>query len=192
MMRRLLCFQTLGILIAGCGVGAASAQQAAAPATPPPSISQSLGVIVFPSKNQSATTQSGDESFCFNWAKSNTGIDPMNIHPPAAPAPTQSTQQAVNSAGQGARVKGAAGGAAAGAAIGAIAGDAGQGAAIGATAGALKGGAERRAAKKQAAAQQEQAQANAASQSQAQVAEIKATYNKAYSACMEGKGYSVK
>jgi len=176
MMRRLLCFQTLGILIAGCGVGAASAQQAAAPATPPPSISQSLGVIVFPSKNQSATTQSGDESFCFNWAKSNTGIDPMNIHPPAAPAPTQSTQQAVNSAGQGARVKGAAGGAAAGAAIGAIAGDAGQGAA----------------AKKQAAAQQEQAQANAASQSQAQVAEIKATYNKAYSACMEGKGYSVK
>src|SRR6185369_10553357 len=63
------------------------AQQAAKPAAAPPpaaaSLSQSLGVVVFPAKNQSAATQSSDEGYCYGWAKTNTGIDPM------APPPTQ-------------------------------------------------------------------------------------------------------
>jgi hypothetical protein len=40
--------------------------------------------------------------------------------------------------------------------------------------------------------QQQQAQASEAQQAQASVAEQKATYNKAFSACMEAKGYTVK
>ena len=79
---------------------------------------------------------------------------------------------------QGNRLRGTAGGAArgaaGGAAIGAIAGDAGKGAAIGAVAGGVGG---RRNAKRQEAA----AQQNAAS-----------SYDRAFGACMEGRGYSVK
>ena len=37
-----------------------------------------------------------------------------------------------------------------------------------------------------------QAQANAAAQAQAAAAQQKATYNKAFTACMEGKGYTAK
>ena len=70
-------------------------------------------------------------------------------------------------------------------AIGAIAGDAGKGAAIGAVAGGLAG---RRAGK--------QAQAQANQQSQADVVntqnEIKNTFIKGFSACLEGKGYTIK
>ena len=47
-------------------------------------------------------------------------------------------------------------------------------------------------AKQQAAAEGQQAQANAAAQSQAISAQQKATFNKGFSACMEGKGYTSK
>jgi len=71
-------------------------------------------------------------------------------------------------------VRGAAGGAATGAAVGAIAGDAGKGAAIGATVGAVGG---RRRSKNQ----QQAAQAGAAND-----------WSRAFAACMESRGYSVK
>ena len=170
----------------------APAPAAAAPATPaatPASLSSSLGVYVFPAKNQDATQQSGDEAACFGWAKSQTGIDPMNITAPQASQPSQ--EQAANTGG-GERVRGAARGAAAGAAIGAIAGNAGTGAAAGAAAGTMAGGARKRRGEQEAAAQQQQQQAADAQQQQAAIAQQKATYNKAYSACMEGKGYTVK
>jgi|HubBroStandDraft_2_1064218.scaffolds.fasta_scaffold195382_2 YMGG-like Gly-zipper len=183
--------------------GVASAQQAASatPAAPqksaaptaaaaaaPASLSSSLGVVVFPAKNQTPTQQTSDEGYCFSWAKTNTGIDPMA---PAQAVAPQATQDPAT-AGQGARVQGAARGAAAGAAIGAIAGDAGQGAAIGATTGALAGGAAKRRAAAQAAQQKQQAEADAAKQAQANADQQKATFNKGFSACMEGKGYTTK
>ncbi len=85
----------------------------------------------------------------------------------------------------GVLLKAAAKGAAAGAAIGAIAGDAGKGAAIGATAGAMKG----RQAGKQGQAQQNQAaQADVAAKEK----EMKDSFTKAFSVCIEGKGYTVK
>lgn len=171
----------------------APAPAAAAPAAPAPaaspSLSSSLGLFVFPAKNQDATQQSGDEAACFGWAKSQTGIDPMNITAPQASQPSQ--EQAANTGG-GERVRGAARGAAAGAAIGAIAGNAGTGAAAGAAAGTMAGGARKRRGEQEAAAQQQQQQAAADQQQQAAIAQQKATYNKAYSACMEGKGYTVK
>lgn len=141
------------------------------------SISQSLGLYVFPANNQSGATQEADEMACFKWAKEQSGYDPMN--------PTQVTAAEVDTSNDGSAVKGAAVGAAGGAAIGAIAGDAGKGAAIGATVGGARG----IRAKKGGDAQQQQANDQAAANVSADLA---ADYNKAFAVCMEGKGYSVK
>jgi len=159
--------------------------QAAAPAPAPAtsSLSSSLGLYVFPAKNQTAQQQANDETSCFGWAKTQTGIDPMAIKPQAPDQ--QQAAAAADTATQGARVKGAAGGAAAGAVIGAVAGDTGKGAAIGAAAGTMAGGSARRQARRQA-------QEGASQQAQVSVEQQKATYNKAFSACMEGKGYTIK
>src|SRR5262249_44711483 len=171
----------------------AAAPPAAAPPAPAPagqsSLPSSLGVFVFPAKNQTATQQSGDEGACFDWAKSQTGIDPMNIKPPEV---AQQPQQDPSNAGNRSRASGAARGAARAPIVGALTGDAGGGAAHGAAVGTMAGGSAKRNAKKQAAAQQQQQQAAAEQQAQAAIAQQKATYNKAFSACMEGKGYTVK
>ena len=141
------------------------------------SISQSLGVYVFPANNQSGATQEADEMACFKWAKEQTGYDPMN--------PTQVTAAQVDTSNDGSAVKGAAVGAAGGAAIGAIAGDAGTGAAVGAVVGGVRG---RRAKKANEQAQQQANEQGAAAYS----AELANDYNKAFTVCMEGKGYTVK
>ncbi|MDZ7613412.1 MAG: glycine zipper domain-containing protein [Flavobacteriaceae bacterium] len=141
------------------------------------SISKSLGLYAFPAKNQDANTQGVDETACFNWAKEQTGYDPMN--------PTKVAAAPVDTAPDGTAVKGAAKGAAVGTAIGAIAGGTGQGAAIGAVAGAAGG----RKAKKEGDAKQQQQNTAAASQQQTQLLE---QYKNAYTACMEGKGYTIK
>jgi len=140
-------------------------------------IAQSLGLFVSPSKDQNAEQQAKDESECFTWAKNQTGVDPLN--PPKVEA------KQVETGPDGSAVRGAAGGAAAGAAVGAIAGDAGEGAAIGAVVGGLKG---RRAAKVQQQKQQAANNQNAAASEQAMMD----NYKKAFTACLEGKGYTVK
>ena len=81
-------------------------------------------------------------------------------------------------------VRGAAVGAVAGLAIGSLAGEAGTGAAIGATAGGLLGGLRRRS---QYAQEQQWADQQAAD-----YANHRANYNRAFSACMQGRGYTVK
>lgn len=141
------------------------------------SISKSLGLHVFPSNNQDQATQEADEAECYKWAINQTGYDPIN--------PTVVQSEQVDTSADGTAVRGSARGAAGGAAVGAIAGDAGKGAAIGATVGAARG----IGAKKGGDAQKQQANDQAAAQASADLA---ADYNKAYSACMEGKGYSVK
>jgi membrane protease subunit (stomatin/prohibitin family) len=144
-------------------------------------------VVVFPSKNQTPAQQSSDEGYCYGWAKTQSGIDPMAIKPETAQAaPTQDP----STAGSGSRARGAARGAVAGTAIGAIAGDTGKGAAIGAATGVMAGGASKRQAQKDAANQQQQAQAAAGQQAQASIDQQKATYNKTFATCMQGKGYS--
>ena len=72
-----------------------------------------------------------------------------------------------------------------GAAIGAIAGDAGKGAAIGAVAGGLRGGMEQR---KERKAEEQQAQTQATAQQQQAIS----TFDRAYAACLEGRGYTVR
>ncbi len=140
-------------------------------------ISKSLGLYVFPSNDQDKATQNADETACFKWAKEQSGYDPMN--------PTKVVAAEADTSLDGSAVRGAARGAAAGAAIGAIAGDTGEGAAIGAVVGGLRG----RRARKVGDQQQQQANNQAAT---AKTSELEANYNKAFSACMEGKGYTVK
>ncbi|MGI9530430.1 glycine zipper family protein [Lutimonas sp.] len=141
------------------------------------SIGSSLGLYVFPAENQNAATQEADEMSCFNWAKGQTGYDPIN--------PTQVVGAEVDRSVDGSAVGGAAVGAAGGAAIGAIAGDAGKGAAIGAVVGGVRG----RRSKVVGDERQQQANDQAAS---AKEQELANDYNKAFTACMEGKGYTVK
>lgn len=138
------------------------------------SVSLAQKPSIYPAKGQSAQQKQKDDKECLAWAKQDTGIDPAVASAP----PPQQTGPAV---GGGERARGAARGAVGGAVIGGIAGDAGTGAGVGAAAGVMVGGAK---ARQKQAAQNEQAK-----QQQQQTL---ATYYKAYGACMEGRGYSVK
>jgi len=124
---------------------------------------QGSKTFIYPQKGQSASQQSKDESECRAWAQQQSGVDPNAPPPPNGP-------------GTHARgtTRGAAGGAATGAAVGAIAGNAGKGAAAGAVVGGVAG---RRQSKRAAQAKQ---------------ADTANTFQRAFAACMEGRGYTVK
>ena len=190
MKKMLVALVFLAVASASFGQEPAPASQAAppptaaAPATPPPPKPASLNLFVYPGSGQDAAKQGQDENECYLWARGQTGIDPT--------APTQAAEV---EAPKGGAVKGAARGAAKGAVVGEVADnrtigdeghlDAGEGAAAGAAVGAAKG---RRAQKK--AAKQAEAQAQQAAQTQD--AQKKDTFKKAWGACLEGRGYSVK
>jgi hypothetical protein len=131
--------------------------------------------IVYPARGQGSAVQSRDDNECRGWARQSTGIDP------AALAQQPMAQETGPATGGGERVRGAARGALGGAAIGAIAGDTGQGAGIGAVVGTMKGG---RDARRNQAARNDQAYASRQQSVN--------TYYRAYGACMEGRGYSIK
>jgi len=120
-------------------------------------------VFVYPQEGQSQQQQDIDTAECTRWAKGQSGVDPN--------APQQQQQVGSNARGT---VGGAAKGAALGAAVGAIAGDAGKGAAAGAVVGGVGG---RRGSKRE---------------KQAAAAEATNSYQRAFAACMDGRGYSVK
>ena len=141
------------------------------------SIAKGLGLYVFPSNDQDSDQQEMDEYKCYKWAKEQTGVDPIN------PPEVQAAE--VDRSADGTAVKGAAVGAAGGAAIGAIAGDAGKGAAIGAVVGGVRG----RRSKVVGDEMEQQANNQAAAATEK---ELMDNFNKAFSACLEGKGYTVK
>jgi hypothetical protein len=138
-------------------------------------LAQAQKPIVYPAKGQTLQQQQKDDAECYAWAKQTTGIDPAVV---ASTPPPQQTGPAV---GGGERVRGAARGAAGGAAIGAITGDAGEGAGVGAVVGTMAGG---RQARQQQAARNQQA----VSQQQQMIS----TYDRAFGACMEGRGYTIR
>jgi hypothetical protein len=122
--------------------------------------------VIYPSKGQSPEQQQKDEGECHTWAVKQSGVDPAAVASQSAAAQPK-----------GGAARGAARGAAGGAIGGAIAGDAGKGAAIGAAVGGGAGAArQRRGAKEQQAATQQAMD----------------SYNKARTACLEGRGYVVK
>jgi hypothetical protein len=160
----------------------AAQETQATPAAPKPA---SLGLYVYPGAGQDAAKQGTDENECYAWARQQTGIDPT-----APPKPVEAAE-----APKGGAVKGAARGAAKGAVVGEISDerhvgdegslDAGEGAAAGAVAGAARGRRAQKKAGKQAEAQAQQA-------AKTQDTQAKDTFKKAWGACLEGRGYSVK
>jgi hypothetical protein len=132
-------------------------------------------LYIYPNKGQSQEQQSRDRYECHLWAVQQTGYDPTRAQATQAPPPPPP---------QGGALKGAAGGAALGAIGGAIAGDAGKGAAIGAATGGLIGGMRQR--------QQVQSQQQAQAQKGAQPTAAASSYQRAMSACLSGRGYTVQ
>jgi hypothetical protein len=136
--------------------------------------------FVFPAQGQSEEQTQRDKVECQIWATNQTGFDPLQTPTASAPPPAQE-------APQGGLLRGAARGAAVGALGGAIAGDAGKGAAIGAGTGALVGGMRR----SDQVRREQQAQQQWAQQQASQHAAHRDQFNRAFKACLEGKGYSV-
>jgi YMGG-like Gly-zipper len=128
-----------------------------------PTVTAAQG-FVYPARGQSPQQQQKDQGECHGWAMQSSGANPAAMAPPPSGA-------------TGHLARGAARGAAVGAVGGAIGGDAGKGAAAGAAAGALVGGMRRRDERRQ----HEQVQAQASD-----------AYGRAYAACLEGRGYTVK
>ena len=137
--------------------------------------------IIYPNKGQSQEQQEKDKYECYTWAKQQTGFDPMQTPTATAPPPAQQ-------APQGGVVRGGARGALVGVTAGAIAGDAGKGAAIGAASGALIGGMRRHDLERQ----QQQAQQQWEQEQAGNYSNQRNNYNRAYGACLEGRGYTVK
>jgi hypothetical protein len=161
---------------------------------------KSINMYAYPRSGQSPEKQSKDESECYASSKQQTGVDPQAPAPAGKSAEQKAAEQkaAADSAQapKGGRVKGAARGAAGGAAIGAINDDAGDGAAAGAVAGTMVGGAKQRKAN---AAAKQQASANTAAAQQKEDEQLKQanaanldSFKRAFAACMDARGYSVK
>ncbi len=139
-------------------------------------------LIIYPAKGQSNEQMEKDKFECYSWAKQQTGFDPMQVPTATAPPPPKQEKG-------GEMVKGAAAGAVVGGAVGGISsGKVGKGMAYGAGAGALLGGMSK-ASKR---SQDEKAQKQWEQEQSAQYAQKRSSYNRAYGACLEGRGYTVK
>jgi hypothetical protein len=138
-------------------------------------------LMIYPAKGQNQDQMERDKFECYSWAKQQTGFDPMQVPTATTPPPQQEAQQ-------GGVLRGGARGAAVGVVAGAIAGDAGKGAAIGAASGGLIGGMRRSDQRRR----QQQAQQQWEQEQVANYGNQRSQYNRAYSACLEGRGYTVK
>ena len=140
--------------------------------------------VVYPAKGQSQDQTEKDKYECYNWAKRESNFDPMKT--PTATSPRPVKEKETWGAG-----KGAIGGGLLGAGVGGIAGG-GKGAliggAVGAGSGAAVGGMRRSDQKKREQQRQQQWEREQAANYQAG----RNAYNRAYAACLEGRGYSVK
>jgi len=134
-------------------------------------------VFIYPNKGQSAEQQEKDKYACYGWAKNNSGFDPM------AP-PTTTTAPPSSEKKSGGVIRGGLGGAA----LGAIIGDSSKSAKRGAVAGGLIGGVRQSSTNRQT----EQKQQEWAQRESSNYANSRNNYNRAYAACLEGRGYTVK
>ena len=132
--------------------------------------------FMYPNKGQTPEQQNKDQMECQQWAVQQSGVDPYALAREGQPAANSGTKRPA--------LKGAARGAVVGVVGGAIAGDVGKGAAIGAGVGAVGGTMRSR----DQAQKQGQAQKSAEANRQQQMA----AYDRAFGACMEGRGYTVK
>ncbi len=169
----------LGLAVAVLWAGPAAAQEQQRALPPGTNPAQR---VVYPSQDQDVAQQQADQLECYYWASDNTGgWDPYVAHGQLVEAGYVAAEQA--DAAQGGAVRGAAGGALAGLAIGAIAGDAGKGAAIGAVSGGVVGGMRSRRARQSAESQADAAINQFNTQFQ--------QWDRNWTACMQGRGYTI-
>ena len=140
--------------------------------------------IVYPAQGQSEDQMEKDKYQCYSWAKNQTGFDPM-ITPTTTSAPPGKEKEV-----WGAGKTGVAGGAT-GAVVGGLTkGRKGavRGGLIGAGTGALIGGVRSSNQRKR----EEQKRKDWERKETNNYARARNEYNRAFGACMEGRGYSVK
>ena len=135
----------------------------------------SMAVVIYPAKGQSTVQPDRDRYECYEWARGQSGFDPAQPTQTASITPTSTSRTPAAMAG----------GAIGGAAIAELThNDPGQGAAIGAL-GAGMVGRVREQQMTQAKQQQAAQQQNARNQQ-------RALYDRAFGACMEARGYTVR
>ena len=142
--------------------------------------------IIYPAQGQSQDQLEKDKFECYTWARGQTGFDPMQMPTASSPAPSQEKK----SVGGSALRSGVAGGVG-GAVIGGIAGgrsSARRGAAIGGLTGGAIGGTRSSRQNRQAEQERKQWEQQETNRYMRQ----RNDYNRAYSACLSGRGYTVK
>jgi hypothetical protein len=137
--------------------------------------------VIYPKKGQSNQKMEQDKYECYTWARNQSGFDPMAPPKTTSPPPVREKSKV-------GALSGAVGGGLVGLAAGSLMSEAGKGAAIGAASGALIGGVvKHKHQSKEEQKQQQWAQEQAELQKQNRNA-----YHRAFSACMEGRDYTVK
>jgi hypothetical protein len=178
---------TISVLVAAAVLTACAStpgpRPVAAPAAPPAAPVNLTKVYFYPLQDQSADQQDRDRYECHYWSVRQTGFDPsLRIAPPelrAAVIPARAPGQVIGTA------------AAVGAVIGAVAADSGdsaRGALVGAMAGAFVGSAAASAEAGQAREIEQRRESRGAGRYEQEAA----GFRRAMSACLEGRGYSVK
>lgn len=147
-------------------------------------------LYVYPAKGQSNDQLEKDRYECYLWASKTTGFDPTNTTPEKQQA--QVVRVPVHNQNQGATVAGAVIGAIAGAALGSgDRHDHGQSAVAGAAVGTMIGASVEQQGQIKAEQKAHQTAEKIAQEQQRQ-ADGMSEYRRAFSACLEGRGYVVK
>ncbi|HVY63818.1 MAG TPA: hypothetical protein VHH11_03270 [Gammaproteobacteria bacterium] len=155
-----------------------------------PSMAQDL--YVYPAKGQTEQQLSNDRYECHRWAVNETGFDPTDIGeagPPRAVSVPVPENKAAGATGKGAII-----GALAGAVLG-HGDDKLKNTVIGATVGAAAGGAVEATGEMKAqdqARDEAQQRAQDMQRTKAEKAMRRANYRRALTACLEGRGYTVR
>jgi hypothetical protein len=172
-----------GLLLAACS--ATPTREAVAertqPASPPPTI-----VYFYPTRGQNADQQERDRYECYLWAVKQSGFDPSQ--------PNLAPHQRIEVVPQTPPGQDTAVGAVTGAVIGAVVASPGrsaEGAVVGAVVGTIAGAASESARAEEVARAQQRVDQREA-QRRAQLEQQAANYRRALTACLEGRGYTVR
>jgi hypothetical protein len=180
MSTKSICLLGLAAVLSACVTVPERSYRASEPAPPPVSLAK---VYFYPSQGQSEELQDRDRYECHSWGVRQAGFDPSRHF-----APGEERDAVIPARSAGANIGAAA---AVGAMIGAIAGgrgDALEGAVVGAMAGTVVGSAS-------ASAKEADSRNVARARTQRAYGRYEreaAEFRRAMSACLEGRGYSVK
>lgn len=151
-----------------------------------PALALAQEPFIYPAKGQSAQQQDKDKYECYGWAKGQSGFDPMAVPRTTTPPPPDANRSVLG---------GVVGGGVTGAVVGGVAGAAGggkksvgKGARTGGAIGGMLGGMSASGSNQKASQDRkdwERREANIYAQNRER-------YDRAFGACMEGRGYTVK